>query len=134
MHPLRRSTTGSRLPASARSATRQRSGGRVADLAVAGKREPVVERRSGCILLVLQARQPRPQHGEDAEQADHPGRHPQTDHGGATLTDSELRSASPVKGHARLSSFKSPDSTRKAKVALMIEKMTTTIAYADADP
>src|SRR5437016_8239046 len=106
----------------------------MADLAVAMQREAVVERLRGGVVLGLEARQHRPGDGEDPEQADHPGNDAQTHYDGAALADAESRSALRVFGHARSSSLRSPESTRSANVAITIEKMTTTIAYADAEP
>src|SRR5207237_2108317 len=113
---------------------RQRSLRRVADLAVASEREALVQRLSRRVLFGLEARQERPPDGEDPEHPDHPGGDPEPGRAGTALADPEPRSPTCPQDHARSSSFRSPDSTRSENVAMTIEKMTTTIAYADAEP
>ena len=56
------------------------------------------------------------------------GTESEPDHTDAALSDPELRPATSALGHARSSSFRRPESTRSANVAMTIAKMTTTIA------
>src|SRR5579864_8514170 len=100
------------------------------DVVVAAEREALVESLRCGVLLCLEACQQRPTDREDPDQRDEPGEDSDPEGDGAALADSESRAAL----HARSSSLKRLERTRRAKVAMMIEKMTTTIAYADADP
>src|SRR5581483_6745540 len=113
---------------------RERPGCRMGDVAVAAEAQSLVKRLRGCVLLGLEAREDGPGDREDPEEPDDPREHAQSGDDGTALADAEPCSAPPGPGHARSSSLKRLDRTRKANVAMMIEKTTTTIAYADAEP
>src|SRR5213592_1430525 len=100
------------------------------DVAVAPEREPLMERLRRSVLFGLEARERRPRDRKDPEQCDDPGERGDAVSDRTALPDAQPRAAP----HARCSSLKRLESTRSANVAMMIEKMTTTIAYADADP
>src|SRR6266576_4044356 len=100
----------------------------MADVAVARERQAVVQRLRGCVLLGLEARQERPANGEDPKHADHPGADAEGDDCSATLADAQPRPPTRTTDQALSSSFSRPESSRRANVAMMIEKTTTTIA------
>ena len=104
------------------------------DVAVATEAEALVQGLRRGVLLGLEAREDCPGEREDPEQRNEPRQHPETGDGSATFADAELRAAPLTVGHARASSLNKLESTRRANVAMMIEKTTTTIAYADAAP
>ena len=77
------------------------------------------------VLFVLEACEHGPGKREDPERADDPGQQAEAIPHPAALADGELCAAL---AHARSSSFSKPESTRKEKVAMIIEAMTTTMA------
>src|ERR1700741_3845301 len=89
---------------------------RVGDVAVAVKRKRVVERLRCRVLFGLEAGQHRPGEGEDPDQTDGPGQDAKADDDESLLADVELTAAF----HARSSSLKRPERTRRAKVAMTI--------------
>src|SRR5581483_11411402 len=109
---------------------RERPGCRMRHVAVAVEGQPLVQRLSCGVLLGLEARQQGPGEGKDPDQRNEPREDADADRDSPALADAESGSAL----HARSSSLNRLDSTRSANVAMMIAKMTTTMAYADADP
>src|SRR4029450_13045397 len=107
---------------------RERPGRRMADVAVAAEAEPVVEGLLGGVLFGLEAREDGPCEREDPEEPDDPGERSEADDPGPVLPDAEPRPAPPLAAHARSSSLNRLESRRSASVAMMIEKITTTIA------
>src|SRR5436190_8992590 len=100
----------------------------MADIAVTAEGEAVMKRLLSRVLLCLEAREDSPQDREDPEKGDQPCERAEADDDRAMFTDGEPRSAPLPVGHARSSSLKRLERTRSANVAMMIEKITTTIA------
>src|SRR5207247_11117928 len=108
---------------------RERARCRVTDIAVAAEAEALVEGLRRRVLLCLEACEDRPGDRKDPEEADEPGERPETGYYATAFADAELSAASPFAvGHARSSSLNRLDRTRNANVAMMIAKVTTTIA------
>ncbi len=106
----------------------------MADVAVAAERQALVQGLRRGVLFGLEAGEDRPGDGEDPEEPNEPRERTDARNDCATLADAQLRPTAFLVGHASSSSLNRLERTRSANVAMMIEKMTTTIAYAEAEP
>src|SRR5436190_17686182 len=84
-----------------------------------------------CVLLGLERVEHHPEDREEEDESDDPGERAERHVDPAALADHAWR---PIPPHAASSPRRSLDSTRSETVAMMIEKTTTTMLYADACP